>query len=65
MIYYVKIDREEETIVVTSEKPEKPDYVTDSFDDAMQEARCYVAGYRVFDIDMVIVVKINACYNGK
>lgn len=65
MLYYVKVNRPEKTIVVTSAQTQKSDYVTDSFSDAMQEARCYSAGYAVFGEDMTIVVKINPCSNGK
>lgn len=65
MLYYVKINRADKTIVVTSEKTQNSDYVTDSFSDAMEEARCYAAGYAVFNEAMTIIVKINPCNNGK
>ena len=65
MLYYVKVNRPEKTIVVTSAQTQNSDYVTDSFSDAMQEARCYSAGYDVFGEQMTIVVKINPCSNGK
>lgn len=65
MLYYVKIYRAEKTIVVTTAQTKNSDYVTDSFSDAMQEARCYANGYAVFNEDMTIVVKIISCNNGK
>ena len=65
MLYYVKINREDKTIVVTSKQTKNSDYVTESFEDAIKEARGYVAGYSVFNENMAIVVKINPLCNGK